>query len=299
MSAETLSALVASGMEIVRGAWAERQPLKGKVVGILFQCSSTRTRTSFSVGALHLGASIVSYGPNDLQLTTGESITDTARVLSEYLDALVVRTNGPIADLQAMAQQAKMPIINAMSENEHPTQVIGDLITLNEAFGDLRGLHVLYVGEGNNTAAALALAIAKMPQMQLTLVTPKGYGVQPAILAQAQQHAAAHGSTIVHHHDLTSLPQNVDAVYATRWETMGVQHDDPNWREVFKPYCITTELMTAVSKPQGTIFMHDLPAMRGGDVVDAVLDGPQSWAFRQAHHKLTSAKVVLNWAING
>jgi ornithine carbamoyltransferase len=218
-------------------------------------------------------------------------------VLSEYLDALVVRTNGPIQDLRAMAQQRKMAIINAMSQNEHPTQVIGDLITLHEAFGRLRDLHVLYVGEGNNTAAALALAVGKTPGLRLTLATPERYGLAPEVLAQASALAAQNGALVEELHDFDALPSKVDAVYTTRWETMGVRHSDPNWRDNFACCRVTPDLMQRVGKPEGTIFMHDLPAIRGQDVVDEVLDGPQSWAFRQAHHKLTSAMVVLRWAM--
>jgi ornithine carbamoyltransferase len=296
LSTDTLTQMVDLGMEIVSGQREDRQPLKGKMVGIFFRHASTRTRTSFSVGAIRLGASIVTYGPNDLQLVTGESAIDTARVLSEYLDALVIRTNGPVSELEDMKQH-KMSIINAMSENEHPTQVIGDLITLREAFGHLKGLHILYLGEGNNTAAALALAVAKMPGMQLTMITPAGYGLQQDILEQAATNALENGSRVEQHHSIDLLPKNVDAVYTTRWETMGVKHVDPNWRAKFDPYCVTSLLMSHVSKPSGTIFLHDLPAIRGSDVVDEVLDGPQSWAFRQARHKLTSAMVVLTWAL--
>jgi ornithine carbamoyltransferase len=297
LSTEELARLVDMGMELVTREWKSDKPLKDKMIGIFFRRPSTRTRTSFSVGALRLGASIVTYGPNDLQLVTGESAMDTARVLAEYLDALVIRTNDSIQELEEIAQQQKMPIINAMTENEHPTQAIGDLITLCEAFGQLKGLHILYLGEGNNTAAALALAVAKTPGMRLTLVTPEKYGLRQDILEEAVASSAGNESIIEQHHQIDLLPRNVDAVYTTRWETMGVKHVDPNWRAKFEPYRVTSSLMAQVSKPSGTIFMHDLPAVRGSDVVDEVLDGPQSWAFRQARHKLTSAMAVLTWAL--
>ncbi len=297
LSVETLGRLVTRGVAIARGEWAGRRPLEGKTIGIYFRKSSTRTRTSFHVGALKLGATVVAYGPNDLQTTTGETPADTARVLSEYLDALVIRTNEADEEMREMARQPRMPIINAMSENEHPTQVIGDLISLAEQFDRLKGLHILYLGEGNNTAASLALAVAMAGDMRLTLLTPEGFGLKPAILERALRFAAESGSVIETSHDLGRLPRTVDAVYTTRWETMGVVHSDPNWRERFKPYRVTTDLMRKVSKPGHTVFLHDLPAIRGAEVVDAVLDGPQSIAFRQAHHKLTSAMVVLDWCL--
>jgi ornithine carbamoyltransferase len=294
---ETITQLVDKGMELIKNDYKGYKPLADCQVGIFFKRSSTRTRSAFSVGALRLGASIVTYGPNDLQITTGETLGDTARVLSSYLAALVVRTNGPMQEMREMAQQTDMPIINAMSDGEHPTQVIGDLITIREHFGRLDGVHVLYLGEGNNTAASLACAVGLSTGMKLTLLTPEGYGLGDELLAKAQQLAGQRGSEVEQIHDLAAMPTGVDAVYTTRWETMGVQHPDPNWRDHFRPYKVTRELMARASKPQGTVFMHDLPAIRGVDVDDEVLDGPQSIAFRQATHKMTSAMAILDYCI--
>jgi ornithine carbamoyltransferase len=299
MGAENLAHLVARSVEIAADPGAQPRALAGKVVGIYFRGTSTRTRTSFTVGALRLGAGTVAYGPNDLQIVTGESLLDTARVLSGFLDALVIRTNESPEEMETLAAQGEMAVINAMSENEHPTQAIADLSTLSEAFGRLRDLHVLYVGEGNNTAASLALAVAQTPGMRLTLVTPEGYGLPDGVLETAGRFAAAHGAAVEHHHRIDSLPKNVDAVYATRWQTMGAPKSEAGWEAKFAPFRVTKEMMAAVSKPSGTIFLHDLPAMRGSDVVDEVLDGPQSWAFRQARHKLFSAMSVLQWCAGG
>ncbi|XXY48928.1 hypothetical protein WME91_53875 [Sorangium sp. So ce269] len=292
---ETLSRLVDDSVAIAGGRWNADRPLDGKVVGIYFQKTSTRTRTSFTVGAMKLGASCIAYGPSDLQIATGETLEDTGRTLASYLDILVVRTNGPLDEMKALAAQDTMSVVNAMSDNEHPTQAIADLSTLKEALGDLRGIHVLYVGEGNNSASALAFAFAHMPAMRLTIVTPAGYGLPDDVIAQAQRMAAPNGTTIAQHHRLDELPRNVDAVYTTRWLTMGVKKADDDWLTRFRPYTITPAMMARVSKPAGTIFLHDLPAMRGYEVVDEVLDGPQSIAFRQAYHKMTSAMAVLAW----
>jgi ornithine carbamoyltransferase len=269
------------------------RPLKGKIVGIYFRRSSTRTRTAFTVGAIHLGAKTISYGPDDLQITTGETIADTARVLSGFIDALVVRTNGPFEEIKTFASQNDMAVINAMSENEHPTQAIADLATLREEFGRLDDLHLLYLGEGNNTAVALALAVGITPGMQLTVVTPEGYGLPQGVLEKAAALAKMNGAFVEQHHDMDNLPKRVDAVYTTRWQTMGVPRTDPNWVEKFEPYRVTPEVMSRVSKPSGTIFLHDLPAVRGWDVLDEVIDGPQSRALRQARHKLSSAMAIL------
>jgi ornithine carbamoyltransferase len=198
-----------------------------------------------------------------------------------------------------MARQESMAVVNAMSDNEHPTQAVADLVTMREEFGRLSDLHVLYVGEGNNTTAALALAVALTPGMRLTVVTPEGYGLPDEFVARVRAVAEGRGSSVEQHHDACSLPRGVDVVYATRWQTMGVPKADPDWREKFTPYAVTSKLMARVSKPAGTIFMHDLPAVRGGDVTDEVLDGPQSRAFRQARHKLTSAMAILAWCLDG
>jgi ornithine carbamoyltransferase len=295
LASEELLQLVDDSVGIARGEWSERRPLQGKTVGIYFRKSSTRTRTSFTVGAAKLGASTIAYGPADLQLVTGETVGDTGRVLANFLDILVVRTNDSLAEMRELAAQGDMAIVNAMSDDEHPTQVLADLSALKEALGRLAGVHLLFIGEGNNTAASLALAAARVPGMRLTLVTPAGYGVPAADLDEAIHHGAARGAVIEQHHEMSRLPAGVDAVYTTRWLTMGVPKADADWLSRFRPYCVTPEVMRRVGKPEGTIFLHDLPAMRGYEVCDEVLDGAQSIAFRQAFHKLTSAMAILNW----
>jgi ornithine carbamoyltransferase len=298
LGADNLLGLVDRALRLEAKNGARKQSLKNKVVGIYFKGTSTRTRTAFTVGAIQLGANTVTYGPNDLQIVTGETVKDTGRVLSGFLDALVTRTNGPLEEMETFATQDRMAVINAMSENEHPTQAIADLATLREEFGRLSDLHVLYLGEGNNTAAALALAVCQLPGMQLTLVTPEGYGLDSRLLENTRSIAKQNGACIEQHHDMNNLPKKVDAVYTTRWQTMGVPKADPNWAELFDPYRVTPEVMRRVSKPE-TAFLHDLPAVRGGDVLDEVIDGPQSRAFRQAQHKLHGAMAVLEWCLAG
>ncbi|MGW2986501.1 ornithine carbamoyltransferase [Streptomyces goshikiensis] len=272
-------------------------PLAGRVIGIYFSKASTRTRSAFSTAALRLGGDVMHYGPDDLQVTTGETWADTARVMSGYLDALVMRTNGPLAQLREIAEASRIPVINALSEHEHPTQAIADLATLREHFGDLKGRSILYVGEGNSSAAALATAVAAVPGLRLTLVTPRGYGLRPQAIDAVKQFSQ--GSELIQeHHDIGDLPQGVDAVYATRWQTMGVQHMNDDWLAAFDGFKVTREMMRSVGGAE-TVFLHDLPAVRGQDVDDEVLDGPGSLAWRQAFHKMTSAMAVLEWAVLG
>lgn len=274
------------------------RPLDGKTVGTYFRRASTRTRTAFTTAAIKLGGTPVAYGPNDLQISTGETIQDTARVLSCYLDALVIRTNESIDEMRTFASQNEMAIVNAMSDSEHPTQALADLVTIKEAFGRLHGIRILYLGEGNNTASALAYAVSMTEGMRLMLITPEGYGLPSSVIDQAKEFGQRSGSVVEQHHDMAQLPRGVDVVYTTRWQTMGESKADPDWKQKFIPYRVTEHVMQRVSHANGTIFMHDLPAVRGDDVVDEVLDGPQSVAFRQARHKLTSAMAVLTWCLS-
>lgn len=290
--------LVKRGVQMSRGA-AAAQPLRGRTVGIYFRKTSTRTRSAFSVGATKLGAGIIAYGPHDLQTNTGETLEDTARVLSGFLDALVLRTAESIGEMRTLADQERMSVVNAMADVEHPTQALADLTTMREHFGRLEGLDVLYLGEGNNTASALALAASRIPGMRLTLLTPEGYGLDPEALALSSDLARRHGATVEESHDPGAFPRGVDVVYTTRWQTTGTSKPDPLWRDRFAPFAVTPALMAAASRPQGTVFMHDLPAVRGEDVASEVLDGPQSIAFRQAENKMYSAMAVLEWCLGG
>jgi ornithine carbamoyltransferase len=280
----------------IKQAPAAPQTLKGRTVGVYFRKTSTRTRTAFTVGAGRLGATVISYGPADLQTNTGETLEDTARVFAGYLDVLVLRTNEGVDEMKVYARHPGLSVINALSREEHPTQALADLTTLLEHFGRLEGLHVLYCGEGNKTAAALALAAARITGMRLTLATPEGYGLEPGALATARTLAARHGAAVEETHDAGALPRGVDAVYTSRWQEMGVSKPDPQWRTAFQPFRVSRALMERVSrKGGGTVFMHDLPAVRGEDVEDEVLDGPASLAWVQAQHKLFSAMSVMEW----
>lgn len=268
--------------------------LVGKIVAIYFARTSTRTRTAFSAAALRLGAQIVTYGPGDLQLNTGETHADTGRVLAGMVDAVVARTAGDPADLRALAAQDLMPVINAMTADEHPTQAVTDLATIFEHFGRIEGIGVLYVGEGNNTASALALALTRYAGAQLHLRTPEGYGLEPGKLAAAADQAERSGGLIDERHDLERLPTDLDVVYTTRWETTGTTKQDPDWRSAFEPFRVDLRLM---GRWPGARFMHDLPAHRGDEVTGEVLDGPASIAFRQAANKYHAALAILEWCL--
>jgi ornithine carbamoyltransferase len=296
ITTDQLIDIVNNGVELAINNKPEKV-LQDKVIGMFFAGYSTRTRTSFSSAALRLGASIIQFGPNDLQLCTGETAKDSGLVLSQYLDALVVRTNGKDQQMRDLAIQSGMKVINAMSESEHPTQIIADLITIQEEFGRLSNINIVYLGEGNNTAVAMVKAISKIPCMKLTLLTPKGYGVDHDMLKKAKNSASLIGTTIIEIHSIEDLPDDADVVYTTRWETMGVGHPDPDWKLSFHPFKVTQQVMDKANTKGEAIFMHDLPAVRGEDVDSCVLDGLQSRAFRQAFHKMSAAMSVLSFVL--
>jgi ornithine carbamoyltransferase len=278
----------------LKNAPSDPQTLKGRTVGVYFRKTSTRTRTGFTVGAGRLGATVVCFGPGELQTTTGETTGDTARTLAGYLDVLVMRTNESVEEMQVYASHPSMSVVNALSAEEHPTQALTDLTTILDHFGRLEGVSVLYCGEGNKSAAALALAMSRVAGMRLVLATPEGYGLDPEVLATAQSLAAVHGASIEQTHDIDGVEPGFDVVYTSRWQEMGVSKADPDWKARFRPFRVTRALMDRVGG-EGTVFMHDLPAVRGEDVDDEVLDGPRSLAWVQAQHKMFSAMSVMEW----
>lgn len=286
--------LLERSTELFRNPDAHDHPLAGTDIGVLFTKTSTRTRTAFSVGARRLGASVISYGPGDLQLNTGESLRDTGRILGVMLNGLVARTAGPLRELRELSQHGRFPVVNAMATEEHPTQGICDLATMRMHLGELTGVKVLYVGEGNNTAVALAHGLAKIGESRLTLATPPGYGIAERELRTARAAGDRVGAEITAVISMDDLPPDVDIIVTTRWQTTGTAKADPDWREVFRPFHVGEELLT---RWPAALFMHDLPAHRGEEVSGSVLDGKRSIAWSQAAMKLTSAMAILEWCM--
>lgn len=287
-----LRSIVAQGARFASGSRAAERSLTGDVAGIYFRRTSTRTRTAFSTAALRLGAHIVSFGPDDLQTNTGETLDDTGRVLSSMLDILVARTASSPAEMRAWAAHNRMAVVNAMSSDEHPTQALADLTTLVRQFGRIEGLRILYVGEGNNTAAALTLALSRFDGVELHVRTPAGYGLSDEISNQAAKFRERSDASVVERHDMADLPDGLDVIYTTRWETTGTSKADLDWRDRFAPFQVNTRMWRGSPK---AVLMHDLPAHRGEEVTAEVLDGPASIAFDQAENKLYSAMAVLEW----
>lgn len=276
------------------GRWTDR--LAGARVALIFTAPSTRTRSSFWSAAVRLGCHTLHFGVSDLQITTGETWADTGMVLAHHLDAAVVRTNGPQIELEELASELPATI-NAVTHEEHPTQAIADACALLDHFGRTTALRLAYLGEANNTARSLAHLVAGTPDMCLDVYCPEGYGFPPEEL-EALNGQRPDGDAIRQFHELPERPRPVDAVYTTRWQSMGVLREDPGWEERFAPFRITRATMAGFSGDTEAVFLHDLPAVRGQEVEDAVLDGPLSLVRRQARHKASAAAAALQWVFS-
>lgn len=270
--------------------------LAGRAVGLVFTAPSTRTRTAFWRAARDLGADVISYGPHDLQVTTGETWADTGAVLAEYLDAVVIRTNGPSVEMRALARRLPATI-NALSREEHPTQALADYCALHEHFGQVANLRLAYCGPGNNTAAALALLLSRVAGVRCDFYCPPGSGLAPDVVAAARAAAERVGGAFRVMDAVPADPDPVDAVYTTRWRSMGVVPEPEGWRATFTPFGVTPGLFARLAEPGRTVFMHDLPAVRGEEVAAEVIDGRCSIVPRQAHHKRTAAAAAMLWSL--
>ncbi|MGV9300870.1 ornithine carbamoyltransferase [Amycolatopsis sp. NPDC003676] len=292
IGADDLHGIVSRSADVLAKPERLEPSLAGKVLGTYFAKTSTRTRTAFTTAALRLGASVVPYGAGDLQLNTGESLHDTGRMFGVMLDGLVMRTAGPLEEMRLVARSGGLPVVNAMAAQEHPTQGVCDAAAILRQFGRVDGISVLYVGEGNNTAVALGKILSTYRGVTLVFATPKGYGLDPALLASLQEAAESSDSRITETHDLDSVGTPADVVYTTRWQTTGTAKPSADWREDFRPFYVDDEVM---SRWPDAVFMHDLPAHRGDEVKGSVLDGNRSIAWEQARMKYGSAVAILEW----
>ena len=263
--------------------------LAGKTLGMIFQKSSTRTRVSFEVGMYQLGGSALFLSTNDLQIGRGEPIKDTARVLSRYLDGIMIRTYSH-ADVEELAEYADIPVINGLTDDYHPTQIIADLITIQEHKGKLEGIKFAYVGDGNNMTHSLMIGCAKIG-MDVTVACPDGYMPNPEIVALAQGYAAESGGSVTVMHDPKEAVKGVDVVYTDTWASMGQEAEKEIRKKAFAGYQVDDAMM-ALAKPDA-IFMHCLPAYRGMEVTDEVIESPQSVVFDEAENRLHAHKAIM------
>lgn len=267
--------------------------LGGRSVAMIFEKPSTRTRVSFEVGIAQLGAIPVVLSANDMQLGRGETVEDTGRVLSRYVDAIVLRTFEQ-EKLEALADAADAVVINALSDYEHPCQILADLLTIREHKGDLAGLTLAYLGDGNNVTHSLLLGCAAVG-MSVHVATPPGYAPIPQVVQRAEELAAAHGGSILITTDPAEAAAGVDVLYTDVWASMGQEEEAAERRLVFPAYILDA---TAIDRANaGVIVMHCLPAHRGEEISADAMDGPTSVVFDQAENRLHTQKALLLWAL--
>jgi ornithine carbamoyltransferase len=263
--------------------------LRGRTVALVFEKPSTRTRVSFQVAVTELGGEPLPLSSAELQLGRGETVADTGTVLSRYVHGIVVRTFGQDR-LVELADAATVPVVNALTDLEHPCQALADLQAFREAHGELAGRTLAYVGDGNNVAHSLLLAGTKVG-MRVHVGHPEGYAPDQGIVGRARELASASGGSVLITTDAVEAVRGSDAVYADVWASMGQESEAEERLKVFEPYQVTTELMAHAADE--AIFLHCLPAHRGEEVTAEVIDGPASRVFDQAENRLHAQKALL------
>lgn len=263
--------------------------LAGKTLGMIFTKSSTRTRISFEVGMYQLGGHPMFLSANDMQLGRGESIYDTANVMSRFVDGIMIRTFAH-QDVLDLAKYGTVPVINGLTDLLHPCQALADLLTVYEHKGRLRGLKLAYVGDGNNVAHSLLYACAKAG-MDMTVATPKGYECNAEIVANAKEDAKETGCAIVTTNDPVEAVQGADVVCTDTWVSMGQEAEKAERVKLFQDYQVNQKLFEKSN--EDSIFIHCLPAYRGYEVTEEIIDGPRSVIFDEAENRLHAQKAVL------
>lgn len=263
--------------------------LEGKTLGMIFEKHSTRTRISFEVGMNQLGGKAMFMHSRDMQIGRGEPISDTGHVLSGYLDAIMIRANSHEM-VKELADHASIPVINGLTDLYHPCQALADLETIAENKGELKGLKIAYVGDGNNVAHSLVAAAAHVG-MDVVVATPTGYEPNEAVIAMAQKIAKENGSLVTVTNDPVAAVKDADAVYADVWTSMGQEEETAKRLIDFEGYQINDELVAHAKSDY--MFLHCLPAHREEEVAASVIDGPNSYIFEQAENRLHAQKAVL------
>ena len=287
LSADAILKLLDRALELKRYRDKSDTRLRGMTAGLVFQKPSLRTRVSFEVAMLELGGHAVYLSPSEIQLGQREGVVDVARVLSRYVDAIVARVFLH-SDVVGLAKHASVPVINALSDREHPCQILADLLTLYERYGSLKGLRLAYVGDGNNVAHSLALAAPGLG-IELRFATPDGYEPDPLIMEQAQ--AGSPDGAIELFRNPRDAVSGADAVYTDTWYSMGQESEAEARAPVFRAYQLNSDLLSAAAP--NAVAMHCLPAHRNQEITDEVMDGPASLVYDQAENRLHVQKALL------
>jgi ornithine carbamoyltransferase len=276
----------------LKGEWkadGNSPVLKNKVLAMIFQKPSLRTRISFDMGMRHLGGDALYLSPAEIGLGKRESIADIARVLAGYVDIIMARVFEH-AHVEELSKWAEIPVINGLSDYNHPCQALADALTIQENFGKLKGLNVTYIGDGNNVAVSLMHICAKLGA-NFTIANPEGYGIPETPIEIGMKIAVESGSKVRLLTDPFEAVNGADVIYTDTWTSMGQEEETEKRLRVFPPYQVNTDLLAKAK--QNTIVMHCLPAHRGEEITDEVADGPHSRLFPQAHNRLHAQKAIL------
>ncbi|PRP53075.1 ornithine carbamoyltransferase [Bacillus halotolerans] len=287
LSEQDISALLAEASVLKQN---KIQPIfQGKTLAMIFEKSSTRTRVSFEAGMAQLGGNALFLSQKDLQLGRGETVADTAKVLSGYVDAIMIRTFEH-EKVEELAEHADIPVINGLTDKYHPCQALADLLTIKEIKGDLKGVKVAYIGDGNNVAHSLMIGCAKMG-CDISIASPKGYEVLDEAAEAAKASALQSGASITLTADPIEAVKNADVIYSDVFTSMGQEAEEQERLAVFAPYQVNASLVSH-AKPDYT-FLHCLPAHREEEVTAEIIDGPNSAVFQQAENRLHVQKALL------
>ena len=276
--------------ESMRTRRYDRKPLADKTLAMIFMKSSTRTRVSFEVGTYQLGGHALFLSPRDVQLGRGEPIADTARVLSRYVDGIMIRTFSH-AEVEELAREADVPVINGLTDLLHPCQILADILTIRQQLGGIDGKKVAWIGDGNNMANSWINA-AYVLGFELVLACPEGYDPDPAILARAEK-----GGNVRVVRDPAEAARGADVVTTDVWASMGQEEEQAQRARAFKSFVVDTRLMSGAARD--AIFLHCLPAHRGEEVTADVIDGPQSRVWDEAENRLHIQKAIMAVLIGG
>lgn len=268
-----------------------KRPLKGRVIGLLFEKPSLRTRVSFEAGIAQLGGTSIYIGGNDIGLGVRESVPDVARTMSQYVDAVVLRTFSHTT-VETFAQYSACPVINGLSDYYHPCQALADLLTMYEVFGDLDGKTLAFVGDGNNVARSLAICCGKLG-VRFILAAPDGYGFDEPFVKTYHQHVPQ--GELVQNGDPAHAVEKADVIYTDVWTSMGQEAEREQRLRQFAPYQVNAALLKQA--PAHARVMHCLPAHRGEEVTGDVIDGDRSVVFQQAGNRMHAQKALLQWLL--
>jgi ornithine carbamoyltransferase len=290
LSADEIRSIVDRALKLKKGEDRNTCPLIGKSVGLLFEKSSTRTRVSFETGIYQLGAQALYMNASELQMGRGETIADTARTLSRYLSTIVIRTHEH-SRVEEFASFATATVINGLSNRHHPCQVLADLLTIQEGKGRLKGIRLAYIGDGNNVANSLIEAASRM-EIDFVMASPEGYEPDPDVLERAREGAK---SEIIMLRDPREAIGMADVVYTDVWVSMGQEKEAEERKKKFRPYQLNEALLSCAKKD--AVVLHCLPAHRGQEITDEVMDGPHSVVFDQAENRLHSQKALMEFLL--